>query len=718
MIVSSERTAEAGAIEALTFLWRWKFTIAIPMILGIAFAFFAYKTTPTRYSSQTVLVMDVRRQQVLPGESVVTPLSPENRMIKTELDIIASRNTAEKAASILAERDVAILAVHPDRNPALKLVSMLTELVGAALADAQDDPAAVDLTDSEDLVEGGIDDLLAGLQVSNSTGTHTIFINYNSIDPYYSAEAANAFAEAYLAQQIAIYDSAAERAGEWLKPRVEGLRERLEVAERSLQRHRREAGLGPDGEMTMATQRLVALNTELVTVRAQVAEAQARLERAASKTDDVEADAQSPLLSSLLETRAGLERDRSRMVEQGALKNKELAAIELDLASVQRQMEAERARMAKQLENEVAISGLKEEMILNEIDKTRAEIAANQGALIEATQLEREVEATSALYESFLTRYKEAIEQHGIATADARVISPAETGHPEGRGRLAKWLMTGIAVGGFIGGTGALTRGAFAAQQTTPRAIEIGTKASVIGFVPPISGRTLTQALRTPLDDTSAWSRAMAQVYANARLVLFDKTPSVVAVTSVADGDGRSSLAIGLAQACAASGARVLLVDGGQNHSPHIAGKLGLPSIEPSDATNPDTLLDSAACQRTGWGGDLLTMATGGTPPAVAFGPERLKTFLEAARKRYDLVVLDTPPMCSSPAAITIAAVADSAIHVVRWRHSHISDTRDAVSQLDSVLRGRPLGVVFAGLAHGTCRLRMSPGNNPDSRST
>ncbi|WP_353476559.1 exopolysaccharide transport family protein (plasmid) [Salipiger sp. H15] len=687
------------------------------MILGTAFAFFAFETTPTQFSSQTVLVMDVRRQQVLPGESVVTPLSPENRMIKTELDIIASRNTAEAAAAILAERNVAILPVRPDRHPLLNFVGKLTQLVGPAVADALDGAAAASPGGADASSGGDIDDLLAGLQVSNSAGTHTIFISYDSTDPTYSAEAANAFAEAYLAQQIAIYDSAAERAGDWLKPRVEGLRDRLEVAERSLQRHRREAGLGPEGEMTMATQRLVALNTELVTVRAQVAEAQARLDSATDGTDDSDSDAQSPLLSSLLETRAGLERDRSRMVEQGALKNKELAAIELDLASVERQMEAERARLARQLANEVAISGLKEKTILKEIEETRSAIAANQGAVIEAAQLEREVEATSTLYESFLTRYKEAIEQHGIATADARIISRAEVGRPEGHGRLAKWLMSGFAVGGVIGGSWALTRGAFAAQLTTPGAVESGTKASVIGFVPPFAPRALRRALRSPLDDSSAWSRAMAQICTNARLALCDKTPSVVAVTSLEEGDGKTSVAIGLAQACAATGARVLLVDGVPNCPPRIADRLGLPAMETSETTDPDGLLDSAACQRTGWHGDLLTMATAGTPIAVAFGPERLKPFLDAARRRYDVIVLDTPPMSGSPAAITLAAAANCVIHVVRWQHSHFTETRDALGQLDSVLRGRPQGVVFNGLARGTCHLRMTPDLDPESRS-
>ncbi len=695
--------------RVLRWAWRWKYTVVIPIALGVFLSVATYGYVPDQYMSQAVLVMDVRHRQVLPGESFVSQLPKENPVVKTELDIISSRNTAAHVMSLLADRGVDLVEPSRKINPVVLLVRSVVDMVGASIAAARSlDERPPEAAPAARDPRASLDDLLAGLRVSNDGRSYTIFIEYVSPDPVFAAEAANAFADAYLEKQVAIYDDAAARARDFLGPRVESLRAQLEETERRRQSRRRAAGLSPDGEKSLLVQRLADLSSELASVRAAIAEASARLDTARDATPAAGTSVDSPQIQALEAEKSRLERERANLVEQGALKSRDLSEIELGLGAVDEQIEEEFQRILGRLAQEIVVQERKKAILEAEIEKMREALERNASAVIEVAQLDREVEASSTIYESFLSRYKETIEQQGIAVPDARLISAAEPGTPDGGGRLAKWLIAGFVIGAAVGGTGALGRSALEARKASPEGVAAETGAAIFGFLPRLSAAKARRAGAAALDLRSAWGAALALIQMNSLLPLEDGSCSVVVVTSVAKGDGKTTVAIGLAQALAASGARALLIDCDARR-PQIPPRLGLAAQAGRAGAAPDeAALSPETLQRAPWGCDVLSLADADAPRPFAFTGRRLKTLIKEARARYDVVILDSPAMGDHPEVTHLAAIADLAIHVVRWPRSRMSEVRFALGQLATVIPMRRVGVVFARLDRGCRQYRFT----------
>ena len=700
MIVPSSGGAEDGISKVARWVWQWKYTIFIPVLISVFLGFTTYLDIPTRYTSQAVLVMDARHRQVLPGASFMSPLPQESPVLKTQLDIISSRNTAAYVIDLLADRGVALTPPLKKEHPAVQVGRTVINMIGApiVMAWARDEEPSEIQPGAQD-TRAKVDDLLAGLRVTNDGSSYTIYIEYVSPDAAFAAAAANAFADAYLEKQLAIYDEAAARARDFLGPRVESLRAQLAETELRRQSRRQEAGLTPDGFGAPLVARYTDLSTELASVRAAIAEAHARLETAKEASPASGTSVDSPQIQILISEKSKLENQRTHLIEQGALKSQLLAQIEQELDTVNLQITAEFQRALGRLAQEIVVQERKKVILETEINKMRDALEDNAGAVIDVAQLDREVEASSAIYESYLARYKETVEQQGIAAPDARLISAAELGVPDGVGRLAKWLMASFVIGGVFGGAGALGRSSLVARRASPEGVVAETEATVLGFLPRLSAARARQKGGAELDPGSLWGAEFALMQMNLSLPYEEEGAcSVIAITSVANGDGKTTVAVGLAQSLASTGARMLLIDCDMQ-GPTVSQYLGLsdapPSVEPKfdePALTPENL------QKVSWGCDVISLANGAEPRSFAQESRRLRAVIQEARAKYDVVILDCPAMGDHPEATHLAAAADLAIHVARWPRSPMLDVRLAVEQLAAILPQQRVGVVFTRL--------------------
>jgi protein-tyrosine kinase len=148
---------------------------------------------------------------------------------------------------------------------------------------------------------------------------------------------------------------------------------------------------------------------------------------------------------------------------------------------------------------------------------------------------------------------------------------------------------------------------------------------------------------------------------------------AVVAITSASVGDGKTTTAINLAGALAqAPGARVLLIDADLRR-PSIAEHLGL--VGPAHVERPglvDILTDSrygiadVVESRTQFN---LSIIPAGLPPRAPYEvlqSARFTELIEEARRDYDYVILDTPPLVAVPDGRLIIKEVDGFVLVVR----------------------------------------------------
>jgi capsular exopolysaccharide synthesis family protein len=176
------------------------------------------------------------------------------------------------------------------------------------------------------------------------------------------------------------------------------------------------------------------------------------------------------------------------------------------------------------------------------------------------------------------------------------------------------------------------------------------------------------------------------------------RSPRTILITSALRGDGKSTTACNLALMLAASGKSVLLVDADMRN-PQVGKRLHLaagPGIE--DVLSKKIELAGAVVAAPF--PDLHILPARGDGTAELLGAQQLKSFLDEARRHYEYVILDSPPLIPVTDPMILATAVDVTLIVVRERKSD----RVAVARSVAILRSvgaRIGGVVYNGSREG-----------------
>jgi len=180
----------------------------------------------------------------------------------------------------------------------------------------------------------------------------------------------------------------------------------------------------------------------------------------------------------------------------------------------------------------------------------------------------------------------------------------------------------------------------------------------------------------------------------NMSFINVDHPAKAFVVTSSVPGEGKSTIATNAAIAMASAGAKVVLVDGDLRR-PQVAELLGLePSVGLTTALVGMRDLEGTIQQHAQSGLSVLTSGRLPPNPAELLQTEAMRALVDTLRARYDVTIIDAPPLLPVTDASVMAGLTDGAVLVVR----HGSTTRDqvtgAVERLKAV-GSSPLGVVF-----------------------
>jgi len=174
-----------------------------------------------------------------------------------------------------------------------------------------------------------------------------------------------------------------------------------------------------------------------------------------------------------------------------------------------------------------------------------------------------------------------------------------------------------------------------------------------------------------------------------------DGGPAVIAISSPAVGDGKTTTAINLAAVLAESeGSRVLLIDG-DLRNPSVAAKLGLP---PSGAgltqalRGPGATLDSLITRRQPFNIDVLLAGQSSNAPYELLKSTSFARLLQEARRRYEFVIVDTPPIVALPDCRLICGLVDGFIIVVA---AHRTPKKMVEEALNGLQPEKVLGFIF-----------------------
>ena len=300
--------------------------------------------------------------------------------------------------------------------------------------------------------------------------------------------------------------------------------------------------------------------------------------------------------------------------------------------------------------------------------------------------MEREVEATRTLYETFLTRLKEITVQRGLQQADSRVLSDAMPGRQVAP-RAARIQALSLILGSIVGAGLILIRHFMYTSFRTSEELEAATGLFVMGQIPIMPIKKRGELLKYLSDKpTSAAAEAIRNVRTSILLSNIDTPPKVIMTTSALPEEGKTTAAIALAHNFSSMGKKVLLIEG------DIRRRRFREFFKMRPKTGLITTLSNAMpFDQDGFfynetlGADVLMAEKSRVNAADFFSSDRFREFLTEMREIYDIIIIDTPPVLVVPDARVIGQYVDATIFLVAWDRTQRSQVTAALRDLESV---------------------------------
>lgn len=194
---------------------------------------------------------------------------------------------------------------------------------------------------------------------------------------------------------------------------------------------------------------------------------------------------------------------------------------------------------------------------------------------------------------------------------------------------------------------------------------------------------------------THGFRESVRALDARLRTTLQEHEAKALLVTSSAAGEGRSTVAINLAEQLAQSGKRVLLVDmdlRGQKDAKLLGCSGGMSAEDVLNIKDQKEIRFVRKLKSRGfyfWGGKKPA-----EKPVRTLNSKPLRKILDTFRERVDYIILDTPPCGVYQDAAILADWADAILFVIRYDQVTTSDVSSALSLLDN-RKASVLGYIF-----------------------
>ena len=534
------------------------------------------------------------------------------------------------------------------------------------------------------------------LRVEHIPGTRVVSLTFSASDPQLASATANEMAESYIQDQRDAKFSAVDDAAQWLTLQVSDLRRRVADSELEIEKFKHDSGIIDRGGMTLSEQELSSLNSQLIDSRARTVEALTRLNqiRGLLATPNGIDSAAEVLSSNLIERLREQESVLlANMAELGAElgdKHPRLLQIEAEVRQVRNKIDLEATKIVDGLQYQYNVARSRERAIASSLASATGQLEVGADAMVQVNVMEREAAADRLLLETLLGRLKQVRSQldRSLQEPDARIIeralTPIEPSFPK-VGSL-------IALAAF--GSGLLAVMLVLVRELTDRTIRSEQqlaeqlKIKPFGTMPRITRRQLKR--RTPFQYAVAMPRSQFAVAARAMAQKIQSTglgsgsnSGILMTTSPMHGEGKSNVALLLANALASQGRTVMLID-----ADHFAPRLhelvdlprspGLTEVLAGMVSIKDAVYAAATNSPFAFMpmGDRELLADGGPDYSLFRGT------LINFKKHFDYIVVNAPPVLSSGDSLVLGHMADATVLAMRWGKAHRRTAKNCAERL------------------------------------
>ena len=638
-------------------------------ILGTVLAtIFIFQLTP-RYTAEATVMLETRKNQMVDFTSLMAGLTGDQSVVRSEMEILKSRALADKVAEKLD------IDNWPEFNPALRrpgffdallspigwVTNAIRSLTTSSSAAALDNEAR-----TRDRKAAEVSLLMSRMEITNDGRSYLIKIHAQSTNRNAAAVIANTYVDFYLLDQIEAKFDAVKRASGWLNDQLEQLREKVRDSEHAVEIYKEQNNLTQTTKgTTLSEQQLSELNSQLILATADRAQKETSLAQIRSGSESA-AVMNSPLVEKLRSDEADLRHKKAELSNRYQPSHPTMVNLQSQIDDIKRKIDEESSKTVRSLQGDVSAARAKEASLRDQLANLQKSTNQEGKLDVQLRELQREADANKLLYENFLTKFKQTSSEEDIQQADARLVSsalpPRIPSFPKKTVLIGFSFLAALMVGAaaaFI--LERLDNGFRNAEQ-----VEKLLGVSTLGLVPGIVRQELPQdvVVKRP---TSQYSEAIRSIRTALRYSDVSNPPKVVLITSSLSGEGKTVFATSLARSVARSGGKALLVDCDLRR-PSVSGLLGVsgdPGVLDIFAENANT---DALIRIDEESGMHYIPSKGGTAnPQDLLSSQQMRGFLERMRSRYDLIVLDAPPVLAVSDPIILSHFVDTTIYLVRW---------------------------------------------------
>jgi succinoglycan biosynthesis transport protein ExoP len=516
-------------------------------------------------------------------------------------------------------------------------------------------------------MEAAIASLLRRLTVQPIRNSRLVNVSVASGNPELAATATNTLAQLYIRQSLDLRSRTSAEAGEWLGTQIDEQRRKAEYADRKLQELKAAEGLvNIEERRTLLDQRLKELGSALNERKTERLQKEAlwRQMSNAPNPEELPEVMRSGVVQSLRIELATLERQQTQLLELYLDEHPEVVKVRNQIEETRRKIRAEAEHVIRSAENDYLAAAAQEESVASALEAAKQEARQLGLRAVSYDTQKKEVDAARQVLDSLMSRSKETDVAAELKSTNIRIVDPAAVPREPIRPRPVRDLALGILLGAFLSVGLAFFLEYLDNTVKTPDDVRQQLGTPLLGVVP-----VLTEEGSSLVVLNAALDQRFVEGYRVVRTALnyswSEPGSRIITVTSTAPGEGKTLTAVNLALTLAVQEGRTLLIDA-DLRKPATHGLVsahrtpGLSDVLVGKAKISETTQDRVKETSLAY----LASGTEAPSPGDLLTNRTMRGILDGLRKRYDWIVIDTPPVGAVSDPLVLAPLTDGVIVV------------------------------------------------------
>lgn len=563
-------------------------------------------------------------------------------------------------------------------------------------------------------IERILDTLFSQLSVARDGETLIINISYTDESPLRAAKYANAFANAFIQEELIAAQSFSEEGMEWANNQLLQIQSQLRDAQNKVNQYRIKHQLHNSGSRTIDETQLIEINDRLGEAKANSAREKAKYEYSKSiiETGNINAAIaeafDNDVINNIRNDYISNQKRLSSLRMQLGVEHELVQKLEGEMRQFESVIFNEMKRISESHHANYQVSLDQEKSLELRLDEVLSKTLENNNFNIELQELEQNVETLKTVYQNHLNKIADLSTNQSIQLSETRIVSeaipPATPSHPKSLLIITLAGILGLGLSLVI----AIYLDSIDNTVTSAEQVENSLGLRFIGYQPYIphnkrknrkysladfefTQKVYTQSIEQPLSHfAEVCRRTKAFIDRESQML-----PQAIGTISINPDEGKTSTAINLARYIAKNGKNCLLLDldsrnpflNKYNVEDQLTGLF--------DHFSRDMPLDQLIFQEKSSNLSILPIGTVDDYKFIDYlDVKRVDRILSELKLHYHYIVIDFPPLGATSDIQRLSEVIDKFVLVVEWNETTSKDIKTQL-QLNEIDRSKILGAAL-----------------------